>query len=272
MIELMAKHYKSGFDDQDIKPFMKSCLKMVDNGLVVHNLPKVTRDGIDLQVGFNKAYTALIDNMEYEAPFSQEQMFEICTNLFTVMFEYRLFTSGTGFESRFKTPQRMSSKLSSFWYDKRFNRMTVPAEIYDDHGDYRTNSTIPVSLTYDIIFNEYIAGIQHTFHTPTKFSSAMMGQKNHQELIINFRKLANVFYYNVKIISLDDLDKENILFQTSKTFEKFDDFLAELTYVIKRELFNINYKARFEAFTGTTIDFESFDVESINTLFDMMKI
>ena len=272
MFELLANHYKPDFDDQDINHLVTSCVKHADNGLMVFSLPKVSRGGVDFQLGFNKAYESLINNLNYEQTFTQEQMFEICTSLFTVMFDYRLFTSGTGFESRFKTPQRMSSKLSSFWYNKHLNRMTVPAEIYDDHGGFRTNSTIPVSLTYDIIFNKYVAGIQHTFHTPTKFSSVVMGKKNHQELIINFRKLNSVFYYNVKIVSLNDNERENVLFTESKTFQEFDDFLTALTHVIKRELFNINYKDRFEEFTDTSIDFDNFDVESINMLFDMMKI
>jgi hypothetical protein len=272
MSELLANHYKPDFDDQDIKHLMKSCVKRADNDLMVFSLPKVSRGGVDFQLGFNKAYASLINNLNYERPFSQEQMFEICTNLFTVMFDYRLFTSGTGFESRFKTPERMSSKLSSFWYDKRLNRMTVPAEIYEYNGNERNNSTIPVSLTFDVVFNEHIAGIQHTFHTPTKFTAGFMGQKNHQELIIHFRKLYNVFSYTVKIISLDDSEREMVLFTTTDTFEQFDEFLSQLTHVIKRELFNVNYKDRFEAFTDTSIDFDNFDVDSINSLFDMMKI
>lgn len=272
MINILAQHYKKDFNYQAMDSIMRSCLKSVDNGLIAFSLPKVTRGGIDLQLGFNQAYADLMQNMNYEQPFTQEQMFAICSNLFSVMFEYRLYTSGTGVESRFKTPERMSQKLSTFWYERKMNRMTVPAEIYEDHENFRRHCAIPVSLTYDLVFNEHVSGIQHTFHTPTKFSSVMMRQKNHQELIIEFMKLQDVFYYKVKIISLDEQDRSRILFQESKIFDKFDDFLANLTHILKRELFNINYKDRFEAFTGTQIDFESFDVSSINSLFDMMKI
>lgn len=272
MIETLMKHYKSDFDDSNVKVFFKPCLKNIDNGFFLYSLPRSTRDGVDIQVGFNKSYASLIENINYEQPFSQAQMFEICSTLFNIMFNFRLFTSGTGFESRFKTPERMSQKLSSFWYDRHLNTMTVPAEIYEDHINDRISKPIPVSLSYDIIFNEQLAGIQNTFRTPTRVSSGFDGVQRHQELVINFRNIDNVFTYNVSILSTDENEKQITLFKTTKTFEHFDEFLLELSNVLKRELFNINYKDKYEAFTNTPIDFENFDVDSINTLFDMMKI
>lgn len=272
MIDLINKHYKNNFNDSEIRHSLAKCLVMSDSGFAVHRVPKITDSGFDMQLDFNKSYSSLLENMNYEEPFNQKQMLDICSSLFTIMFDYRLFTSGTGFESRFKTPERMSQKMSSFWYAKHMNRMIVPAEIYEYNEKGHRDFTIPVSLSYDFMFNADVAGIQHTFHTPTKFSSTILGTENHQELIIDFSKIGNDFRYHIKIISLNERKKPTILFMAARTCHEFDEFLNELILLLKRELFNINYKAQYEAFTGVPISFDDFDVSSLNMLFDMTKI
>lgn len=269
MIESIKNHCKKGVTLP--VEFLNSLKQFFveKDGVVIFKMDKEERSN---QVFFNGSYETLLNALEYTPTFSKIEMFEICSKLFTIMFEYRLLTSGTGFESRFKTPERMSDKLSSFWYSKQTPSMTVPAEIHEYYESGRRDVTIPVSLSYDIIFNEAFSGIQNTFHIPTKFTSIGWDEKVHQELIIDVRKIHDDFYYQIKIIQFGDRNRSKQLFKASRTCNNFDDFINELTYSMKRELFNVNYKAQYEAYTGTSIDFDQFDVANINMLFDMTKI
>jgi len=269
MITLIEKHYKKGTNLpsdflSSLKPYF-----IEKDGVFVFMLDKEQKGN---QVFFNGSYVTLLNAIDHDDTFTQREMFEICSNLFSIMFDYRLLTSGSGFESRFKTPERMSDKLSSFWYSKQTPCMTVPAEIHEFYEKGHRDVTIPVSLSYDIVFNESFAGIQNTFHIPTKFVTNGWDDKVQQELVIDVRKMQNNFYYQIKILQLGNRNRTQQLFKSSRNCESFEQFIDDMTYSLKRELFNINYKAQYEAYTGSPITFDQFDVSNINMLFDMTKI
>jgi hypothetical protein len=220
---------------------------------------------------FNESYKMMLSSIQDIQTFNQEEMYRVCMEIFKIMFDYRLLTTGTGFESRFKTPERMSQKLSSFWYERRINKMTVPAENYSYDQHQFNLDTIPVSLAYNIIMNEDSVGIQHSIHLPTKISSKILNNIENQQLFIDFKKHNDKFYYNISFAVVND-NKKITLSNNAKKFDNFDDFLTDLSYILSREIFNLNYKHRFEEISGSSISFEEFDVSSINTLFDMVKI